>query len=327
MDRRTLIKLAAAAPLSHVGLARQAAAQDRAPTRLVSGFAAGGTTDILCRILADALARELDTPFIVENKAGAGGRLAAEYVKNARPDGRTLLVGPDGWAIFPSAMYPPSTLRYDITRDLQPVAQLVSYPLALVVHSGVPARTLKDYAAWLKSHPDKASFGTPAPNGQLQFVGWQVGQVLGIPLEPIVYKGNAPMLLDLQSGQLPAAIMVSGDAIRQPRDKVRVLGLMASQRWPVAPDIPTFREQGVAIDVDEAWQGLWAPAGTPPATLERLEAGVRRVLQRPEVQQDILNKLVVSPQFQPGQTMERKIQDGLRIWKDVIRQSGYKPET
>lgn len=140
MKRRTLLQSATAGAATL--LVPGAGAQSKDVVRLVSGFAPGGTTDTLCRILADHVAAELGSTVVVETKAGAGGRLAAEYVKNARPDGKTFLVGPDGWAIFPSAMFTPAELRYDVLKDLQAVAQLVSYPLALVVNASVPANTL-----------------------------------------------------------------------------------------------------------------------------------------------------------------------------------------
>lgn len=325
MQRRKL--LAAAGYTTSLALWQHpASAQDKTPYRLVSGFAAGGITDTLCRTLADALTIELGNPVIVETKAGAGGRLAAEHVKNARPDGRTFLVGPDGWAVFPSAMYTPAELRYDVLNDLRPVAQLVSYPMALVVSSRVPVRNLAEYAAWLKAHPAQAHFGTPAPNGQVQYVGWLVGQALGAPLEPVVYKGNAPMMLDLLGGTLSAAILVAGDAARQPPEKVRILGVMAEQRWALAPDVPTFREQRVPVQIDEAWQGLWAPAGTPEPEVRRMEKALEAVLARTDVQQAILGKAVVTPAFASGARLDKRLREAIAHWREVIKRSGYQPE-
>lgn len=322
MKRRTLLH--AAAGSAAATCLHGAFAQGKDVIRLVSGFAPGGITDALCRILADHLAGELGATVIVETKAGAGGRLAAEHVKNARPDGKTFLVGPDGWAIFPSAMYTPAELRYDVLKDLQTVAQLVSYPLALVVNGQVPVRNLTEFADWLKKNPNQASFGTPAPNGQVQYVGWLVGQALGTPLEPVVYKGNAPMLVDLLGGQLPSAVLVAGDAARHPRERVRLLGVMAEQRWSLAPDVPTFKEQGFPIRVDEAWQGMWAPAGTPSAAVARMEQALRTVLGKAELRQDLVTKLTVTPAFASASTLEKQLQESIAHWRDVIRRSGYR---
>ena len=322
MKRRTLLH--AAAGSAAAACLPGAHAQGKDLIRLVSGFAPGGITDALCRILAEHLAGELGATVIVETKAGAGGRLAAEHVKNARPDGKTFLVGPDGWAIFPSAMYTPTELRYDMLKDLQTVAQLVTYPLALVVNGQVPARNLTEFADWLKKNPNQANFGTPAPNGQVQYVGWLVGQSLGTPLEPIVYKGNAPMLVDLLGGQLQSAVLMAGDAAKHPRERVRMLGVLAEQRWSLAPDVPTFKEQGFPIRVDEAWQGMWAPAGTPAASVARMEQALRTVLGKAEVRQELVTKLTVTPAFASASTLEKQLQESIAHWREVIRRSGYR---
>ena len=326
MQRKTFLKSLALVATVAATLPTPTLAQGREPIRLVSGFAPGGTTDTICRILAEHLTHELGQQVIVENKAGAGGRIGAEHVKNAKPDGKTYLVGPDGWAIFPTAMYLPATLRYDLMKDLKPVAQLVSYPLALVVNGNVPARNLSEYAAWLKSNPKQAVFGTPAPGGQVQFVGSVVGQALGTPLAPVAYKGNAPLLTDLIGGQLPAAILVTGDALRQSRDKVRILAVMADRRWPLAPDVPTFKEQGYEVKVAEAWQGMWVTAGSPKAETDRMEAAVQKVLQKPEVQEAITKMAMLTPHFVPGKRMEESLREDIGYWGGVIKASGYKPE-
>lgn len=324
MQRKTfLTSLALAAGIATLpGLG---AAQAREPIRLVVGYAAGGVTDTVARIVAPHLGQELGNQVIVENKAGAGGRIATEHVKNAKPDGLTYMVGPDGSAIFPSAMYTPATLRYDLMKDLKPVARMVSYPLALVVTGKVPARNLTEYAAWVKANPKQAVFGTPAPGGQIQFVGWVVGQALGAGLDPVAYKGNAPLVADLLGDQLPAAILPAGDALRQSRDRVRVLAVMADQRWALAPDVPTFAEQGFPLKVSEAWQGMWATAGSPKAETDRMEAAVRKVLQKPEVQEAI-TKMVLTPRFLSGQQMEKALHEDIAYWAGVIKASGYVPQ-
>lgn len=316
----TLIAAAAA------GLSMAAQAQDNEPIRLIVGFAPGGTTDTVSRLLADHLSKELGQQVIVENKPGAGGRMGAETLKNAKPDGRSYLVGPDGWAIFPTAMYSPERLRYDLMKDLKPVAQIVSYPLALVVNGKVPVKNLSEYATWLKANKPQAQFGTPAGGGQVQFVGWVVGETLGTPLMPVPYKGNAPLLTDLLGEHIAAAILVAGDAMRQPREKVRVLGVMADERWSVAPDVPTFKEQGYPIKVNEAWQGVWAHAQAPKGETARMEAALKKVLAKPEVQQSVLKNAMVTPRFVPGEQMEKSLREDIAYWGKVIKASGYVPD-
>ncbi|MFV9472850.1 tripartite tricarboxylate transporter substrate-binding protein [Advenella sp. RU8] len=300
-------------------------AQEKPPITLVVGFAAGGTTDTIARILSEPLSKELGETVIVTNRAGAGGRIAAEFVKNANPDGRTYLMGPDGWAIFPTAMHSPATLRYDLMKDLRPVAQVVSYPLALVVSNQVPATNLKDYAAWIQKNPQKAQFGTPAPGGQVQFVGWVAGKALGTDLEPVAYRGTAPIIADLLGEQLPAAIMPTGDTLRHPREKIKILAVMANQRWELAPDVPTFKEQGYNLEVDEAWQGFFAPAGTPTEEVQKMEAALKKVLARDDIKESIKSKAMLSAKFVPADEMEKSLHRDIEYWGKVIKDSGYQP--
>lgn len=323
MNRKNFISFLALAAASALTVHAQT---NRDPIRLISGFAPGGTTDTISRLLAEHLTQELGQQVIVENKAGAGGRIAAEFLKNSRPDGKTYLVGPDGWAIFPTAMYSPATLRYDLMKDLKPVAQIVSYPLAFAVNSKIPVKNLAEYAQWLKKNPAQAQFGTPAPGGQVQFVGWVVGETLGTPLNPVSYKGNAPLLIDLIGTQLPAAILVAGDALRQSKDKVRILGVMANERWSLAPEYPTFKEQGYDVQVGEAWQGVWAHAGSPLSETERMEAAIKKVLQKPDLQQAIVKSAVVTPKFVSGKQMEKTLQQDINYWAKIIKSSGYVPQ-
>lgn len=312
--------------LAATAFALPSLAQEKPPITLVVGFAAGGTTDTIARILSEPLSKELGETVIVMNRAGAGGRVAAEFVKNSHPDGRTYLLGPDGWAIFPTAMHSPATLRYDLLKDLRPVAQVVSYPLALVASSQVPATNLKDYAAWVQKNPDKAQFGTPAPGGQVQFVGWVTGKTLGTNLEPVTYRGTSPMIVDLLGDQLPAAILPAGDTLRHPRDKIKILAVMADERWELAPDVPTFKEQGYNLEVDEAWQGFFAPAATPTEKIQGMENALKKILARDDIKESIRSKAMLSAKFVPANDMEKALRHDIEYWGKVIKDSGYQPQ-
>lgn len=322
---KSSIYLQSAMVLASATFALPALAQEKHPITIVVGFAAGGTTDTVARILSEPLSKELGETVIVMNRSGAGGRIAAEYVKNAKPDGKTYLIGPDGWAIFPTAMHSPATLRYDLMKDLRTVAQVVSYPLALVVSNQVPATNLKDYAAWLQENPQKAQFGTPAPGGQVQFVGWVAGKTLGTKIEPVTYRGTSPMIVDLLGEQLPAAILPTGAILDQSRDKIKILGVMAEQRWELAPDVPTFIEQGYNLEVSEAWQGFFAPADTPTAEVNKMEAALQKVLARNDIKESIRSKAMLSPKFVPADEMEKMLNRDIEYWGKVIKDSGYQP--
>lgn len=324
MKKRSLLTLA----LSFAGclaMPSLAQAQNKDPIKFIVGFAPGGTTDSLARILSDGLSKEMGVPVIIENKAGAGGRLAAEYVKNSKPESKNYLLGPDGWAIFPSAMYSSQTLRYDIEKDLRSVAQLVSYPLALVVNHKVPVSTLKEYAQWVKLNKDKASFGTPAPGGQIQFVGWVVGKTLGTDLTPVAYKGNAPLLNDLLGDQISSAILPLSHVLPY-GDKVKVIGVMADKRWELAPDHKTFKEQGYDLEVKNAWQGIWSHKLAPREEVEKVEAALKKILMDPSIREKIISTNMVSPDFVPGEAMGAELSKDILYWRKVIQDSGYKPE-
>lgn len=309
-----------------LAIALPASAQNAAPVRLLAGYAPGGVTDTIARIIAEPLQAELGRPVIVENRAGAGGRLAGEVLKNARPDGSTYLIGPDGWAIFQTLLYAPSALKYDFLKDFAAVGRLVSYPLAVVVGPGAPVSSAKDYAAWLKEHPSKALYGTAAAGGQTQFIGDLLGKSLGTPLTIVPYKGNGPLVTELLGGQVPAGVLVLGDALKLRSDKLKVVGVIAERRWSLTPDLPTLKEQGYNVTAGMAWQGMWAPAGTPAAEIQRMEAALKKVLARADVRKRMEELAVVTPDFSSAAELDRELRAALAFWDPIIRQSGFKPE-
>lgn len=324
MQRKTFLgTLALAASLA---LGGPALAQDKPTIRLMVGFAPGGVGDTVARILADKLKVELGQPVIVENKVGAGGRVAAEALKNAPADGTVFLQAPDGWAVFPTLLYPAAQLKYSLLDDLAPVGRVVSYPMALVVHSGVPANNVREYAAWLKANPNQALYGTAGAGGQTQFLGTLVGQSLGTPMTIVPYKGNGPLITDLVGGQVPAGIMVAGDALKLNSDRLRVLAIFAKERWALAPNVPTFLEQGVNMNASEGWLGWWAPAKTPKAQIDRMQNALAKVLAMPDVRENIIKTAGVSPDFRSAADMDRVLRSELEFWGPVIKASGYKPE-
>lgn len=309
-----------------LALSAAASAQPASPVRLLAGYAPGGVTDTIARIIAEPLQGELGRPVLVENRAGAGGRLAGEVLKNARPDGSTFLIGPDGWAIFQTLLYPPAALKYDFLRDFAAVGRLVSYPLAVVAGPGAGVSNAKDYAAWLKDHPAKALYGTAAAGGQTQFIGDLLGKSLGTPLTIVPYKGNGPLVTELLGGQVPAGVLVLGDALKLRSEKLKVVGVIAEKRWSLTPDLPTLKEQGYNVTAGMAWQGMWAPAGTPPAEIQRMEAALKKVLARADVRKRMEELAVVTADFSSAAELDRDLRAALAFWDPIIKQSGFKPE-
>lgn len=310
-----------------LGLSLGAQAQSEHAIKLLVGFPPGGSTDTVARVLADKMATVLKQPVIVENKPGAGGRVAAQALKAAAPDGRTYMVAPNATPIFQTLLYPPATLKYDLLRDFTPVAMLVSYPMALAVGNQLGVHNAKAYVARIKSHPKEASFGTAGAGGQTHFTGLQLGKAIGVDLQVVPFRGNGPLVTDLLGGQVPAGIMTAGDILPHHKaGKVQVVGVFSARRSPLMPDVPTFIEQGIAIDAGEAWTGMWAPARTPRAELERMQNALQYALGLPEVRDLLVNRATLNPDFRTGAEMDAIQRKELAYWGPVIKSTGFTPE-
>ncbi len=311
-----------------LGVSLGAWAQDRQPIRLLVGFPPGGSTDTVARVLADKLATVLKQPVIVENKPGAGGRVGAQALKAAAPDGLTYMIAPNATPVFQTLLYSTEVLRYDMLKDFTPVGVVVSYPLALAVSSQSGVKTAKEYVAWIKANPKEATFGTAGAGGHTHFSGLQLGKAIGSELTVVPYRGNGPLATDLIGGQVPAGVMTAGDILPHVAGgKVRVLGVFGAKRSPLMPDVPTFMEQGYNLDTGDAWTGMWAPAKTPKAELDRMQNGLKHVLGLPEVREILVNKATLNPDFRSAEEMDKLQRKELQYWGPVIKATGFKPES
>ena len=320
--RRQVLIASAAWPLAGAAHAQG----DAKAIRFLVGFAAGGGTDAVARVLADKLKDVLEQPVIVENLAGAGGRLAANALVAAPPDGMTYMVANNAVHTFQTLVFG-SQIKWHYRRDFAPVAQLTSYPLALAVGSGLNVNNVAEYVGLVRSRPDQASFGTAGLGGQSHFSGVQLANEAGIKLQPVAYKGATPMVTDLAGGHLPAGISLMDDMLKFHRaGKLKVIGVFSAQRSMVAPDIPTFVEQGYKDLHSESWQGIWAPAKTPQAQIDRMQNAIQRVLDMPDVRQILTTRLSVVPTFRPAADMARMQDEEIRRWEPIIKNSGSQPE-
>ncbi len=319
--RRGLLALA-------LGAALGAQAQtDRPPMRLLVGFPPGGASDTVARLLADKLRDVLKQQVIVENKPGIGGRLAAEAVKNSNPDGLTYMVAPNATLVFQHLTYPVSVLRYDMTTDFTSVAQVVSYPMAMVVHPSIGVKTARDYAAWLKANPDKGTFGTAGMGGDTHFNGLQFAKAAGLNMTVVPYRGNGPLVTDLLGGQILTGNMVAGDALQYVKTgKLNFVGVFAPKRSPLIPDVPTMAEQGFDTGGENAWMGIWGPAKIPKAELERLQAALKQVLAQPDLKETLANRFAQVADFRTGGEVDQQLRSELAHWGPVIKASGFTPQ-
>lgn len=323
MNRKTFTAAMAAALLS-LGLSAQA--QDKPTIKILVGFPPGGASDGLARLLADKLREELQQPVMVENRPGVGGRLAAQAVKSAAPNGQTYMVAPNATLTFQHLTYPVSTLGYDMTTDFTSVAQLTSYPMAMVVHKSLGVKNAKELAAWLKANPTKGNFGTAGQGGDTHFNGLQFSKLVGVPMQVIPYRGNGPLTTDLIGGQVLIGNLLAGDALQHVKaGKLNYIGTFSSKRSPLIPDVPTMAEQGFDTGGSDGWMALWGPAKLPASEVERMQSALKKTLADPEIKNALLTKFLQVPDYKPGTEVDRQLQAELAHWGPIIKASGFTP--
>lgn len=311
------------AAVAGLGLTGTATAQE-GTIRIIVGYPAGATSDILTRVVAEHMAGTLGQPVVVMNRAGAGGRLGNEAVKASTADGTTLLMTPVAtMSIFPHSYA--GQLRYDPFKDFVPLAHLSNFQLGLGVNADVPAKNLAEYIAWVKSDPKKHGFyGSAAPGSIPHFFGVMFGQAAGIELTHVPYKGTAAAMTGLAGGEIPALSTVAAD-IRSvvQAGRARLLAIASEQRDPAFPGIPTFREEGFNL-VALPWYGLFAPAGTPQAALDRLSKAAMAAVADPAVNKRMVEMGVVPTGYGPDRLAQAMKAD-FEQWGPIIRASGFKP--
>ena len=291
------------------------------PVRIVVPFAAGGTTDITARLVAEQLTLLLKQPFVVENRAGAGGNIGATEVARAAPDGYTFLMGTPGTQAINQFLY--LKMPYDTAKDLLPVSFVVRVPNVLMVHPGVGVKTIAELVTKAKSRPGAMSYGTPG-NGSTGHLSTELFKSrAGIFVTHIPYRGSGPMLLDLIAGQIEMAIDNLPSAIPHIRSgKLIALGVTSAQRNGQLPEVPTIASvlPGYAA---ESWFVLVAPAATPVAIINRLSAEVDRILKKGEVIERFKG-LGAEPVGGTPEQLGQFIGAETRKWQQVVKDSGAK---
>jgi len=318
------LKVASAALL--VAAASQSAwANSTGPIKFLVGFVPGGTSDAVARMLADELRVELGRNIIVENKPGAGGRIAAQALTSAPHDGTTYLFSPDSWAIFPTILVPAATLRYNYLEDMAPVARVISYPLGLYASQGSGAKNLKEYVELAKKNPALTLYASAGAGSITEFLGVVMSKEFGVKMTVVPFKGAGEVKNAILGSQAPVGIMAPGDIFQHVAGgRVVPLGFMTEKRWSVVPDVPTMKEQGFNVTQGEAFMGLWATTKTPSAERKKMEDAVNKVLSNPAFKNKIL-QANVSPDFGTGAEMDKQVRSLINFWKPVVEQSGFKP--
>ena len=303
-------------------LSAQAAYPDK-PIKIVVGFAAGGGSDILSRMIAPALAEALGQPVIVDNLPGAGGNRAMAEVARAKPDGYTLLMGTPGLATN-SSLY--ANLGFDPEKDFAPVALVASVQNVLLVRPSLSAKKVSELIEMARQSPGKLNYASPGSGTSLHLAAVLFNESAGIKTVHVPYKGGGQALSDLMSGQVDFMFNVLPSALPQIKaGTVRAIAVTGSQRSDSLPDIPTMIESGVAGYTAVTWNGILAPAGTPPEIIEKLNKAIRQVLTNPEMIQRYASigttVLTGSPE-----DFAKLIRDETVKWRRTIQASGLKAE-
>ena len=302
-------------------------AAEQAPIRLLVGFPAGGSTDAIARHLAQGLQRELGRNVVVENKPGAGGQIAAQALKAARPDGSTLFLSNSHTvAMIPLTLQNPG---FDPVKDFAPVGLVAINPDVMAVSTAVLGTTgsgLRVFAQWAQANPGKASVGVPAPASAPDFAVGLVGRALGADLVSMPYRGDGPIALDLVSGQIPAGIGSVATMLPHAKTgKIRIVAVNGSKRLPQLPEVPTYAEQGIKGYEEVIFTAMFAPAGLPAPLLKDYSHAIAKVVKSADFG-DKLGALGVIPASSTSAELGARVEATRKSWGTMVTNAGYKPQ-
>jgi tripartite-type tricarboxylate transporter receptor subunit TctC len=308
---------------SAMGTALTATHAQSSSGKVLVGFAAGGSLDILARIAAEGLSAKVGKQFIVENKIGASGRLAVEGTKSAKPDGETLLVCPQGpLTLFPHVF---KNLKFEPFKDLTPIARLSTFDVAITVGPLSGVDSMPKFVSWAKANPEKANFGSSGAGTLLHFTGVSLAQKMGVPMTHVGYKGSAPAVVDLIAGSVPMVVSPLSDVLEHHKaGRLKVIAISSSQRSILAPDVPTLKEVGVDVEVP-GWFALYGPAGMPADLVKKYNQALAETLA-PQSVKERLNKMgMTSAVISPEETLQLQRKE-YGMWGPLVKSSGFTPE-
>ena len=293
------------------------------PIRVVVPFPAGGTADVLPRILAEKLRTRFPAGVVVENKPGAGGNIGAELVSKAEPDGHTLLAAPPGPIAINQSLYP--KLAYDATRFV-PVTVMASVPNVLAVSNKLPVKNVQEFIAYLKANPGKVAYASQGNGSTSHLTANLFETVTDTQMTHVPYKGTAPALTDLAGGQVDVFFDNLGSAgTLHKAGKIRMVAVIGDKRQSILPDVPTFAELGLAGFEDLPYYGIFAPQGTPKALIDRYAAALATVIAMPEVRER-LTAMGLSVAYMSPQQLASRERAYSASWANIIKTSGFQAQ-
>jgi tripartite-type tricarboxylate transporter receptor subunit TctC len=287
------------------------------PIRIVFPFAAGGSGDAVARLIADKMRGALNRTVIVENRTGADGRIGVRDVKDAAPDGDTLLLTP----IAPMSVYPHVYAKL----DYDPISQVGTFDFGIAVGPQMAVKTLKDLVDWAKANSSDANYAVPGAGTLPHFLGVLLGRAAQIDLRDVPYRGSAAGVADVIAGHIPIIVTTTSDLIQmQQAGRIDVLATSGKARSPFLPEVPTFRESGYDL-VATGWYGMFAPAKTPPDVVERLNKVIVDAVRAPDVSQRML-AFGLQPTGTTAAQFANIVEDDSQMWAPAVQASGFKPE-
>ena len=306
--------------LTAVAATASAQAWPSKPIKWIVPFAPGGTTDILARTVSEKLTIALGVPVVVENKPGAGGGVGADFVAKAAPDGYTIMGGTISTHAINASLY--KDLPYDPVKDFIPITMIARVPNMLVVNPGVPAKDVKELVVLLKANPGKYTFASSG-NGTSQHLSGELFKTMaGVDMQHIPYKGSPPALQDVVGGQVTMTFDNITTAWPLAKaGKLKALAVTTAKRSEIAPDVPTLTESGLPGFEVGSWQGVFAPAGTPPAIVKRLNTEIVKILALPEVREK-LGALGAEIVADSPDDFAAIVKAEVVKWSDVVKKSG-----
>ena len=306
-----------------VAAAPSAWAANDTPIHILVGFPAGGGSDVIARLLAERLEKELGRTVLVDNRPGAGGQIAAQQLKAARADGTTVFLSHDHTiSILPQVVKKPG---YAPQQDFTPLGGFATFVNGIAVSPGTPVKTVPEYVEWVKAQGGKSAVGIPAPASTPEFLVQLIGKRYGLDLVAVPYKGSAPMMADMLGNQIPAGVGSVQDFIEYQRaGKLQMIGVLGGQRQATLPQVPTFAELGIKGLEDTPFYGIWAPRGTPADFVNRFTRALEKALLVPEVHQQLTDMGLTVGYMTPRQLDERE-RAYTQVWSRIIQDSGFKP--
>lgn len=317
------IRRACVALIATASFAAAATTYPVRPVHVIVPFAAGGTSDVVTRIVSDQLAKLWGVPVVVENRPGAGGNIGAEAVARSRPDGYTLLMGTVATHGINASLY--GRMPYDPVKNFEPVSLVASTPSVLMVSPKLPIHSVADLVNYARSHPNQLNFGSAGNGSSHHLAGEMFEALAGVSMTHVPYKGTAAAITDLIGGQIQLTFDTLPSAMPHVRaGTLRALGVTSRDRYPALPSAPTIATTVPGYEI-ESWYGVLAPAGTPSDIVAKLAADLASVLQQPFIREKLLDQGARPVGSTPEQFAEH-IRSELKKWSKVVKDSGARIE-